>query len=66
MVHCPEGRRAQTLSESLGPDNEGYVEGIREGEWLIFRMSAVDAGTLKQSADDLLSCLKVADEVSSL
>ncbi len=65
-AHCPEESRAQALSGSLGPDNEGYVETDRDGEWLCFRMSAADAGTLKQTADDLLACLRVAEDVSFL
>ncbi len=65
-VHCQDPERAEALSSSLDPDNEGYVTASLSDGTLRFQMESSDAGSLRQTADDLLACLKVADEVSSL
>lgn len=60
-IDYPDKSVARAVMDSLGPDNIGYVESeIRDGI-LIFRMSANNAGTLRNTADDLLACLKAAE-----
>ena len=58
----PDAGTAETVRNSLGPDNDGYVETVQEGNVLIFRMEADNAGTLRNTADDLLACIKTAEE----
>lgn len=53
---------AQTVMKSLDPDNDGYVESRLEGSALVFRMEAENAGSLRNTADDLLACIKIAEE----
>lgn len=60
-IDYPDESVARAVMESLDPDNTGYVESeLRDGV-LIFRMSADNAGTLRNTADDLLACLKAAE-----
>lgn len=65
-VRCPDDDRATSILASLGPDNDGYVQANHSEGVLTFSMEADNAGRLRQTADDLLACLKVADEVSGL
>ena len=46
----------------LDPDNKGYVSSELRGSTIVFRMDAKSAGTMRNTADDLLACLKVAEE----
>ncbi len=65
-VPCAEEDRANSISASLNPDNEGYVQTSYEEGILKFRMESEGAGALRQTADDLLACLKVAEDISKL
>jgi tRNA threonylcarbamoyladenosine modification (KEOPS) complex Pcc1 subunit len=58
----PDAKVAETVMRSLDPDNGGYVETTLEGNVLRFNMSADNAGTLRNTADDLLACIKIAEE----
>ena len=52
--------------DALGPDNEGYVETELRGDKLVFRTWSESAGTLRNTADDLMACLKAALETVRL
>ncbi len=58
----PDAKIAETVMQSLDPDNGGYVESRLEGSILVFRMEAENAGSLRNTADDLLACIKIAEE----
>lgn len=58
----PDPETARTVMKALGPDNDGYVDSRIEGSKLIFSMEAENAGTLRNTADDLLACIKTAEE----
>ncbi|MBE6518153.1 MAG: hypothetical protein E7Z70_01230 [Thermoplasmata archaeon] len=58
----PDAETAKTVMDALGPDNDGYVDSRIEGSKLIFSMEAENAGTLRNTADDLLACIKTAEE----
>jgi len=62
----PDQRTADTVMKALAPDNMGYVESSVEGNVLRFRMEADNAGTLRNTADDLLACIKIAEETIGL
>lgn len=47
--------------DALGPDNEGYVETELRGDKLVFRTWSESAGTLRNTADDLMACIKTAE-----
>ncbi|MBQ6547364.1 MAG: hypothetical protein IJL79_00285, partial [Candidatus Methanomethylophilaceae archaeon] len=50
----------------LEPDNKGYVESRIDGNVLFFRIVSDDAGSMRNTADDLLACVKIAEEASGL
>ena len=62
----PDAKTAETVMRSLDPDNGGYVESKVEGNFLMFRMEAEDAGSLRNTADDLLACIKIAEDTIGL
>ncbi len=53
---------AESVMNALGPDNEGYVQSELQGSQIIFRIEAKSAGTMRNTADDLMACIKVAEE----
>lgn len=57
---------AQAVLKALAPDNEGYVESRIDGSTLHFTLRADTVGTLKNGADDLLACLRIAEESAGL
>lgn len=62
----PDARTAETVMKALDPDNGGYVSTVQENNVLIFRMEAENAGSLRNTADDLLACIKIAEETIGL
>lgn len=61
-----DGKIAETIYRALEPDNKGYVESHIDGKTITFRIKAENAGTMRNSADDLLACVKLAEEASGL
>ena len=58
----PDSRVAEAVMKALDPDNKGYVSSELHGSTIVFRMEAGSAGTMRNTADDLLACIKVAEE----
>ncbi len=58
----PDEDTAGAVLAALDPDNAGYVESELRGSKLLFRMSSESAGTLRSTADDLMACLRTAEE----
>jgi hypothetical protein len=65
-ITYPSVRTANTVFKALSPDNFGYIDSKIAGNELIFILTANNAGTLKNTADDLLACVKIAEEASGL
>ena len=65
-VDYPDEATARAVMSSLDPDNTGYVEFELRGSKLIFHTSSESAGTLRSTADDLMACLKTAEEASGV
>ena len=61
-VIYPDAASARAVMDALGPDNKGYVASELRDSTIVFRMEAESAGTMRNTADDLLACLKVAEE----
>lgn len=59
-------RIAESVMRAVEPDNEGYVDSELDGRDVIFRMKAKDAGSMRNTADDLLVCIKIAEEASGI
>ena len=57
---------AESIFRALEPDNEGYVESVLEDRSIVFKIKAEDAGSMRATADDLLACLKLAEEASGI
>ena len=57
---------AETVFKALEPDNKGYMVSKIIGNVLFFTMEADNAGTLRNVADDLMACVKIAEEASGL
>lgn len=57
---------AKAIYLALEPDNKGYVESKLDGKTISFRIKAEDAGSMRNTADDLLACIKIAEEASGL
>ena len=59
-------KTARAVYGSLEPDNKGYVESRIDGRTLYFLIRSEDAGSMRNTADDLLACVKIAEETSGL
>lgn len=57
---------AKAVFDSIFPDNEGYVYTELMGKKLKMHITADNAGTLRNTADDLMACIKAAEEASGL
>ena len=65
-IDYPDEAMARSVMAAVLPENQGYVETSVEGCKLILRMSAEKAGTLRNTADDLLACIKAAEDAIGL
>ena len=61
-----DGRTAESVLSAVSPENGGYVEARLEGNTIIYSMSAENAGRLRNTADDLMACIKVAEDAAGL
>ena len=59
-------RTAKAVLAAVSPENGGYVSSRLEGSTLIYEMEADNAGTLRNTADDLLACIKAAEDSAGL
>ena len=59
-------KTAKAVYSALEPDNKGYVDARIEGKTLFFKITSEDAGSMRNTADDLLACIKIAEEASGL
>ena len=65
-ITYPSEEAADTVFKAVGPDNAGYAESEMNGSELRFVIKADNAGTLRNAADDLLACIKIAEEAAGL
>ncbi len=61
-----DAQTAEAVMSAVSPENTGYVEAALEGDTAVYRLSADTAGTLRNTADDLLACIKVAEDAAGL
>ena len=61
-----DAKVAESIYRALEPDNDGYVESVLDGRSIIFKIRSEDAGSMRATADDLLACLKIAEEASGI
>jgi len=65
-INYDDERTAKAVFDSISPDNEGYVSTERCGNQLFMRITSNSAGTMRNTADDLMACIKAAEEASGL
>lgn len=65
-IDYDDAETAKAVLGAIEPDNEGYVESRIEDSALFFTIKAKDAGSMRNTADDLLACIKIAEEASGL
>jgi len=65
-VSYPSDKAAATIFKALEPDNTGHIDSRLDGNDIHFLIEADNAGTLRNAADDLLACMKIAEEASGL
>lgn len=59
-------RTAKAVLAAVSPENGEYVKSRLEGSTIIYEMEADNAGTLRNTADDLLACIKTAEDSAGL
>ena len=59
-------RTAKAVLTAVSPENGEYVKSRLEGSTIIYEMEADNAGTLRNTADDLLACIKAAEDSAGL
>lgn len=62
-LEYPDEATARSILAALSPDNEGYLESTIDGNVITFTIVADRSGTVRNSADDLMACIKVAEDV---
>jgi len=65
-IDYDDAETAKAVLGAIEPDNEGYVGSRIEVSTLFFTIKAKDAGSMRNTADDLLACIKIAEEASGL
>jgi len=66
VLEYSDAKIAKTILNSVLPDNGSHVSSVLKGNKITFRMEADNAGTLRNTADDLLACVKIAEEAAGL
>lgn len=59
-------KMAKAVYTAIEPDNKGYVDSELQGKNILLSMRSETAGSMKNTADDLLACIKIAEEASGL
>ena len=54
---------AQSIKKATDPENEGWVESSVEGNIMKAKVKAANMGSLRQAAEDFMSCVSVAENI---
>jgi tRNA threonylcarbamoyladenosine modification (KEOPS) complex Pcc1 subunit len=65
-IEYPDKRTADAVHGAIGPENGDHVRAELRGNILDLVMESASAGSLKNTADDLLACIKAAEDASGL
>ena len=55
----------RNVQSSLAPDNVGFIESEGDGSELVLRISSASIPSMIHTLDDLMRCLRIAQELSS-
>ncbi len=61
-IELPDEATAQNIAKSLELDNAGYIETRVEGNTIFAKAEADDIMALRNTIDDYLACLTVAQK----
>ena len=61
-----DARTAETILSSVAPENGSYVRAELDGTSVHYIMSTENAGTLRNTADDLMACIKAAEDAAGI
>ena len=61
-----DARTGETILSSVAPENGSYVRAELDGTSVHYTMSAENAGTLRNTADDLMACIKAAEDAAGI
>jgi len=56
-------RKAASILGAVDLENRGYVDAELSGGTIIFRCRSFDPGILRNTLDDLLSCVGIAERI---
>lgn len=59
-------KTAEAVYNSIKLDSEGYISTELQDNIIQMKMEASNAGTMRNTMNDLLACVKVAEEASGL
>jgi tRNA threonylcarbamoyladenosine modification (KEOPS) complex Pcc1 subunit len=62
-IEYPDERMARIILKAIEQDNAGYVVAEVEGATLILQASAETEPSMLHTLEDLLSCVKVAEDM---
>jgi tRNA threonylcarbamoyladenosine modification (KEOPS) complex Pcc1 subunit len=65
-LEYPDRKTAEAVLTAISPDNGEFVKAELQENSIILKMEAASAGSLRNTADDLLACVKTAEESSGL
>jgi len=66
VLEYPDRRTAENIYYAILPDNEGYVRAEVRENTIHLEVSSESAGSMRNTADDLLACVKIAEEAAGL
>ncbi len=61
-IELPDEKTAKNIAKALELDNAGYIETRVEGNTIIAKAEAEDIMALRNTIDDYLACLTVAQK----
>ncbi len=65
-LEYPDEKDAKAVYDSAKPDDDTYVTTEVESNKVVFRFRAESAGQMRSAMDDVLACVKVAEEALGL
>ncbi len=61
-IEMPDEATAQNIAKALELDNAGYIETRVQGNTIFARAEAADIMSLRNTVDDYLACISVAEK----
>lgn len=62
-LECTNEFKIITIMQALEPDNKGYVQSYITKNKVVFNSQSYTSGTMKNISDDLITCIKTAEDI---